>query len=175
MVEDISGITEAELAVIAMSFINNSRCASFDPAAPTTIINTPSSPYFRSYDDALRDGHHAAHHGSQNVKSFAVLQTLMGNMGRYGGGINALRGIHNVQGSTDMGLLYGNIPAYSGNPTAAQQPSTDTNGFGKYMDALWGNPLSGSGGRAAMDGTYADAYAAPWATRWRFSSVASTT
>ncbi len=96
--------------------------------------------------------------GSQNVKSFAVLQTLMGNMGRYGGGINALRGIHNVQGSTDMGLLYGNIPAYSGNPTVAQQPSTDANGFGKYMDALWGNPLSGSGSRTAMDGTYADAY-----------------
>ena len=43
--------------------------------------------------------------GAQNVKSFAVLQTLMGNMGRAGGGINALRGIHNVQGSTDMGLL----------------------------------------------------------------------
>ncbi len=90
--------------------------------------------------------------GGQNVKSFAVLQTLMGNMGRYGGGINALRGIHNVQGSTDMGLLYGNIPAYSGNPTLAQQPSTDTNGFGKYMDALWGNPLSGSGNRTNMDG-----------------------
>ena len=76
----------------------------------------------------------------------------MGNMGRYGGGINALRGIHNVQGSTDMGLLYGNIPAYSGNPTLAQQPSTDANGFGKYMDALWGNPLSGSGSRPHMDG-----------------------
>ena len=47
---------------------------------------------------------------------FAQIQMLMGNMGRDGGGINALRGIHNVQGSTDMGLLYGNIPAYSGNP-----------------------------------------------------------
>ena len=68
----------------------------------------------------------------------------MGNMGRYGGGINALRGIHNVQGSTDMGLLYGNIPAYSGNPTTTLQPSTDSNGFGKYMDSLWGYPLSGS-------------------------------
>ncbi len=93
--------------------------------------------------------------GAQNVKSFAVLQTLMGNMGRFGGGINALRGIHNVQGSTDMGLLYGNIPAYSGNPTLAQQPSTDANGFGKYMDALWGYPLSGIGTRRAMDNSYA--------------------
>ena len=80
-------------------------------------------------------------------------------MGRAGGGINALRGIHNVQGSTDMGLLYGNIPAYSGNPTlrASSRP-TDANGFGKYMDALWGNPLSGTGTKAQMNGSYDDAY-----------------
>ena len=60
--------------------------------------------------------------GAQNVKVFAQIQTLMGNMGRAGGGINALRGIHNVQGSTDMGLLYGNIPGYSGNPTQVAAP-----------------------------------------------------
>ncbi len=59
--------------------------------------------------------------GSQNVKGFANLQGLMGNNGRAGGGINALRGIHNVQGSTDMGLLYGNIPGYSNNPS--EQPA----------------------------------------------------
>ena len=44
-----------------------------------------------------------------------------------------------------MGLLYGNIPAYSGNPTrcpAAVAPTPTR--FGKYMDALWGTPLSGS-------------------------------
>jgi anaerobic selenocysteine-containing dehydrogenase len=158
VVEDISGVSATELDVIAMSFINNSRCNSFNPSAPTTIINDPSSPYFRCTTMLYAMGITQHTVGSQNVKSFAVLQTLMGNMGRYGGGINALRGIHNVQGSTDMGLLYGNIPAYSGNPTLAQQPSTDANGFGKYMDALWGTPLSGSGGKAAMDGTYADAY-----------------
>jgi len=159
VIADICGISEADLSQIAMTYINNSRCASFDPAAPTTIINTPTSPFFRATTMLYAMGITQHTCGAQNVKSFAVLQTLMGNMGRYGGGINALRGIHNVQGSTDMGLLYGNIPAYSGNPTAAQQPSTDTLGFGKYMDALWGNPLSGSGGRTAMDGTYADAYA----------------
>ena len=131
-----------------MSFINNSRCASYDPAAPTVIINNPTSPFFRSTTMLYAMGLTQHTCGAQNVKSFAVLQTLMGNMGRAGGGINALRGIHNVQGSTDMGLLYGNIPAYSGNPALALQPSTDTNGFGKYMDALWGYPLSGSGTRA---------------------------
>jgi len=94
--------------------------------------------------------------GAQSIKAFANLQTLMGNMGRQGGGINALRGIHNVQGSTDMGLLYGNIPAYSGNPTV--QIDTDANAFGKYMNNLWGTPLSGTGNKAQMDGSYDDAY-----------------
>ncbi len=165
VVQEVSGISEAELALIAMSYINNSRCASFDPAAPTTIINNPTSPYYRATTMLYAMGITQHTCGAQNVKSFATLQTLMGNFGRAGGGINALRGIHNVQGSTDMGLLYGNIIAYSGNPTLAQQPSNDTNGFGKYMDALWGYPLSGSGNRANMDGSYHDAYN-PGARMW---------
>jgi len=165
VVEDLTGISEAELVTIAMSFINNSRCNSFDPAAPSTIISDPTNQYYRSTTMLYAMGLTQHTCGAQNVKSFATIQTLMGNVGRAGGGINALRGIHNVQGSTDMGLLYGNIPAYSGNPTLAQQPSTDPNGFGKYMDALWGYPLSGSGLRAAMDGSYADAYT-PGAVMW---------
>jgi len=165
VVTDLTGVSELELATIAMSYINNSRCNSFDPAAPTTIIHNPTSPYFRSTTMLYAMGITQHTCGAQNVKAFAVIQTLMGNMGRAGGGINALRGIHNVQGSTDMGLLYGNIPAYSGNPALTQQPSANPNGFGQYMDALWGLPLSGSGTRAAMDGTYADAYASG-ATMW---------
>jgi len=100
--------------------------------------------------------------GAQSIKDFAVLQTLMGNMGRAGGGINALRGIHNVQGSTDMGLLYGNIPAYSGNPTQMTTgglyspptgtPTTnDPNAFGRYMNALWGNPMSAGTANGKID------------------------
>lgn len=100
--------------------------------------------------------------GSQNVKMFANLQALMGNMGRAGGGINALRGIHNVQGSTDMGLLYHLIPGYSGNPTAQPNmtPSSDdtTNAFGKYMDALWGNTLNNGNGTGTDTPDYARAY-----------------
>ncbi|TLM99025.1 MAG: hypothetical protein FDZ75_01045, partial [Actinobacteria bacterium] len=98
-------------------------------------------------------------YGSQNVKSFAVLQTLLGNNGRAGGGINALRGIHNVQGSTDMGVLYHLIPGYSGNPSTQPDaiPSTN-NAFGKYMDGLWGLPLSGNNGRSIMNNSYDDAY-----------------
>src|SRR5450756_3232449 len=41
-------------------------------------------------------------YGSQNIRTFAVLQLLLGNVGVPGGGIAALRGCANVQGSTDQ-------------------------------------------------------------------------
>ena len=40
----------------------------------------------------VRHGHHPAHTGTQNVRSYAMLQLLLGNIGIAGGGINALRG-----------------------------------------------------------------------------------
>ena len=40
--------------------------------------------------------------GSQNIRTMAMIQLLLGNMGRPGGGVNALRGHSNVQGITDM-------------------------------------------------------------------------
>ena len=40
--------------------------------------------------------------GTQNIRSMAMIQLLLGNMGMPGGGINALRGHSNVQGTTDM-------------------------------------------------------------------------
>lgn len=59
--------------------------------------------------------------GSQNVRVWAILQTLLGNMGVAGGGINAMRGESNVQGSTDFGLLYHILPGYLQTPTEADQ------------------------------------------------------
>ena len=55
-------------------------------------------------------------YGTQNVRSYAMLQLLLGNIGIAGGGINALRGEANVQGSTDMALLYHIIPGYLKSP-----------------------------------------------------------
>ncbi|MDY6794714.1 MAG: molybdopterin-dependent oxidoreductase [Actinomycetota bacterium] len=55
--------------------------------------------------------------GTENIRTFALLQLLLGNMGMPGGGINALRGESNVQGSTDMALLSHIIPAYISVPT----------------------------------------------------------
>ncbi len=56
-------------------------------------------------------------HGTQNVRSYAMLQLLLGNVGIAGGGINALRGESNVQGSTDYAILYHILPGYLKVPT----------------------------------------------------------
>jgi formate dehydrogenase-N alpha subunit len=62
--------------------------------------------------------------GSQNVRAFGILQLLLGNLGLQGGGINAMRGESNVQGSTDFGLLYANVNAYMEVPTATPEEAT---------------------------------------------------
>jgi formate dehydrogenase-N alpha subunit len=54
--------------------------------------------------------------GSQMIRSMAIIQSLLGNMGMAGGGINALRGHANVQGITDMNLFGANLPGYLGAP-----------------------------------------------------------
>lgn len=51
-------------------------------------------------------------HGAENVRATAIVQLLLGNIGIAGGGVNAQRGQSNVQGSTDMAMLYENIPGY---------------------------------------------------------------
>ncbi|RDU37421.1 formate dehydrogenase-N subunit alpha [Neobacillus piezotolerans] len=56
--------------------------------------------------------------GSQNVRAMAMLQLLLGNVGVPGGGLAAMRGESNVQGSTDFALLYGDLPGYVGVPKA---------------------------------------------------------
>lgn len=57
--------------------------------------------------------------GTQNIRAMAMIQLLLGNIGIAGGGINALRGESNVQGSTDHGLLFHILPGYNATPSAA--------------------------------------------------------
>ncbi|QLA15515.1 formate dehydrogenase-N subunit alpha [Desulfolutivibrio sulfoxidireducens] len=59
--------------------------------------------------------------GVQNIRLSAMVQLLLGNIGIAGGGINALRGEPNVQGTTDHALLYGYLPGYHNTPTANLQ------------------------------------------------------
>ena len=54
----------------------------------------------------------AAHDGVQYIRTAAILQLLLGNIGRPGGGIMALRGHASIQGSTDIPTLYNILPGY---------------------------------------------------------------
>jgi formate dehydrogenase major subunit len=50
--------------------------------------------------------------GTQIIRTAAMLQLLMGNIGRAGGGVNALRGHSNIQGATDMAGVFDILPGY---------------------------------------------------------------
>jgi formate dehydrogenase major subunit len=50
--------------------------------------------------------------GTQIIRTAAILQLLLGNVGRAGGGVNALRGHSNIQGATDMGGVFDSLPGY---------------------------------------------------------------
>ena len=54
--------------------------------------------------------------GTQMIRTGAMLQLLLGNMGLPGGGMNALRGHSNIQGLTDLGLLSNLLPGYMSLP-----------------------------------------------------------
>ena len=66
--------------------------------------------------------------GAQNIRTMAMVQILLGNMGMAGGGINALRGHSNIQGLTDLGLLSNMLPGYM---TLAGEKEQD---FAAYLD-----------------------------------------
>ncbi|MGB8723740.1 MAG: molybdopterin-dependent oxidoreductase, partial [Terriglobales bacterium] len=57
--------------------------------------------------------------GTQIIRTAAVLQLLMGNVGRAGGGVNALRGHSNIQGATDMAGIFDILPGYLKMPNPA--------------------------------------------------------
>ncbi len=73
--------------------------------------------------------------GSQNIRTMAMVQILLGNMGMAGGGINALRGHSNIQGLTDLGLLSNMLPGYM---TLAGEKEQD---FQEYLDKRALKPL----------------------------------
>ena len=66
--------------------------------------------------------------GSSNTRIAPILQLVLGNMGKPGGGTNILRGHDNVQGATDMGCLSDNLPGYYGM----------AEGSWKYFATAWG-------------------------------------
>src|SRR6266849_6158016 len=65
--------------------------------------------------------------GTQIIRTAAMLQLLMGNVGRAGGGVNALRGHANIQGATDMAGVFDNLPGY------LKMPAPDDVDFAAYL------------------------------------------
>jgi formate dehydrogenase major subunit len=72
----------------------------------------------------------------QIIRSAAILQLLLGNVGRPGGGVNALRGHANIQGGTDHGVTYHMLPGY------LRMPVPDDTSLEKYLARITPGPLS---------------------------------
>jgi formate dehydrogenase major subunit len=82
-------------------------------------------------------------HGTQNIRAYAILQLLLGNIGVAGGGINALRGESNVQGSTDHCLLFHILPGYL-KPPDAGEPTLQAHLDGRAAAFATSDPKSAS-------------------------------
>ncbi len=67
--------------------------------------------------------HHSV--GVQYIRGSAIIQLLLGNMGRPGGGILALRGHASIQGSTDIPTLFNLLPGYLPMPKAGEHDNLD--------------------------------------------------
>ena len=95
----------------------------------------------------------------QYIRSGAILQLLLGNMGRPGGGIMALRGHASIQGSTDIPTLFNLLPGYLPMPNAAEhqrsrsgstRPASRRKGFWDHASAYGVNLLKAYWGEAAQ-------------------------
>jgi formate dehydrogenase major subunit len=80
--------------------------------------------------------------GVQYIRTGAIIQLLLGNMGRPGGGVMALRGHASIQGSTDIPTLFNLLPGYLPMPQAGKHQT-----FREWVDGIrhpgqkgfWGN------------------------------------
>jgi formate dehydrogenase major subunit len=118
----------------------------YTPAMVERITGTPQAEFLKAADlftSIRKDGdmkkagtiiyavgwtQHSS--GTQTIRTAAMLQLLLGNVGRAGGGVNALRGHSNIQGATDMAGIFDVLPGYLKVPTPA-----DTD-FKSYMDRI---------------------------------------
>jgi len=121
MVEEVCGIAPEQLAAVADALVRNSgreRTTAFAYAVGWT--------------------HHTV--GAQMIRTASILQTLLGNIGRPGGGILALRGHASIQGSTDIPTLFNILPGYLPMPHAHEHVDLDTYiGEDSSQTGFWGN------------------------------------
>ncbi|MGW2073016.1 formate dehydrogenase [Streptomyces sp. NPDC001953] len=97
--------------------------------------------------------------GSQYIRAASILQLLLGNIGRPGGGIQALRGHASIQGSSDIPTLFNLLPGYLPMPHAHKHLDLDTfvgttrteKGFWASMRAYFVSLLKAYYGDAATE------------------------
>ncbi len=95
--------------------------------------------------------------GVQYIRTAAIIQLLLGNVGRPGGGIMALRGHASIQGSTDIPTLYNILPGYMPMPHVGKDVdlrtyidnNTSPTGFWGNLDAYFVSLLKAYFGEAA--------------------------
>jgi len=78
--------------------------------------------------------------GVQYIRTASILQALLGNIGRPGGGIMALRGHASIQGSTDIPTLFDLLPGYLAMPHAHTNDNLDSS---VEAEKLYGQPAQG--------------------------------
>jgi formate dehydrogenase major subunit len=105
MVQRVCGIAPEQFAVVADALVQNSG-----RERTTTLCY------------AVGWTQHTA--GVQVIRAASILQLLLGNVGRPGGGIMALRGHASIQGSTDIPTLFDILPGYLRMPRASQDGVT---------------------------------------------------
>src|SRR5690625_3974317 len=123
MVEDLCGISQEDFLYLADAFAEHSG------RDRTTCM---------AY--ALGWTQHSL--GPQFIRTASILQLLMGNMGRPGGGIMALRGHATIQGSTDIPTLFNLLPGYLPFPVAGKHDTLQdffNNAVPKDQKGFWSN------------------------------------
>lgn len=111
LVEEVCGCSQALFLKVAETLCNNSgreRTSAFCYAVGWTQHSV----------------------GVQYIRTASIIQLLLGNIGRPGGGILALRGHASIQGSTDIPTLYDLLPGYLPMPKSQSNPS-----FAKYIES----------------------------------------
>jgi formate dehydrogenase major subunit len=112
MVTDVCGISREDFDYLARSIVENSgreRTTCFAYAVGWTQHTL----------------------GAQFIRTATILQLLLGNVGRPGGGIMALRGHASIQGSTDIPTLFNLLPGYLPMPKAGTHDTLQA-----YLDAV---------------------------------------
>ena len=111
--------------------------------ADTLVANRPGTVMY-----ALGMTQHTT--GVQGIRCYGILQLLLGNIGKPGGGVNALRGEPNVQGACDMSVLYNYIAGYVAQPDHNLPTLADyTKKYGTYRAKFLINALKAWLGDAA--------------------------